>query len=69
MKYLDIKKEKVICVGDSFNDLTMLRYAGKGVAMGNAQPEVKEAADYIAPSNDEDGIVEVIRKFMTEQTL
>ena len=67
MKFLDISKDKVICVGDSFNDLPMLRYAGKGVAMGNAQEEVKEAADYVTASNDEDGIVEVIRKFMTPQ--
>lgn len=67
MKYLDIKRDKVICVGDSFNDLPMLRYAGKGVAMGNAQPEVKESADYVTDSNDEDGIVTVIRKFMTEK--
>lgn len=67
MKYLDIKRDKVICIGDSFNDLPMLRYAGKGVAMGNAQPEVKEAADYVTGSNDEDGIVTVIRKFMTEK--
>ena len=65
MKFLDIKRDKVICVGDSFNDLPMLRYAGKGVAMGNAQVEVKEAADYVTASNDEDGIVEVIQKFMT----
>ena len=35
--------------------------------MGNAQEEVKEAADYVTASNDEDGIVEVIRKFMTHQ--
>ena len=45
----------------------MLRYAGKGVAMGNAQKEVKEAADYVTASNDEDGIVKIIRKFMTAQ--
>ena len=67
MKFLEINREKVICVGDSFNDLPMLRYAGKGVAMGNAQKEVKEAADYVTSSNDEDGIVEIIRKFMTPQ--
>ena len=67
MKFLDIKRDKVICVGDSFNDLPMLRYAGKGVAMGNAQAEVKEAADYVTASNDEDGIVEVIQKFMTQK--
>ena len=65
VKHLDLKRDKVICVGDSYNDLSMIQYAGKGVAMGNGQPEVKEAADYVAPSNDEDGIVEIIKKFMT----
>ena len=67
MKFLDIKRDKVICVGDSYNDLSMLQYAGKGVAMGNAQQEVKEAADYVTATNDEDGIVEVIEKYMTAQ--
>ena len=65
MKHLDLKKDKVICVGDSYNDLPMLRSAGMGVAMGNAQEAVKEAADYITDSNDEDGIVKIIEKFMT----
>ena len=65
VKYLDISRNKVICVGDSYNDLPMLRYAGMGVAMGNAQNEVKEAADYVTSSNDEGGVAEVIRKFMT----
>jgi len=67
MKHLDIKKDKVICIGDSYNDLPMLRHVGLGVAMGNAQKEVKEAADFITDSNDEDGIVKVIKKFMTEK--
>jgi len=67
MKQLDVKKERVICVGDSYNDLPMLRRAGLGVAMGNAQKEVKEEADFITGSNDEDGIVMVIQKFMTEK--
>ncbi len=62
---LDIQREKVICIGDSYNDLPMLRFAGMGVAMGNAQQEVKEMADYVTASNDEDGIVNVIDKFMT----
>ena len=65
VRFLDISRDKLICVGDSYNDLTMLRYAGFGVAMGNAQQEVKEAADYVTSSNDEDGIVQVIEKFMT----
>ena len=67
MKYLDIRRDKVICAGDSHNDLPMLHYAGMGVAMGNAQTEVQEAADYVTASNDEDGIVRIIEKFMTEK--
>ncbi len=65
MKFLDIKRDKVICVGDSRNDLSMLQYAGLGVAMGNAEEAVKEAADYVTASNEEDGIVRVIERFMT----
>lgn len=65
MRHLDIKKDKVICIGDSYNDLPMLRQAGLGVAMGNAQPEVREAADFITDSNDEDGVAKIVQKFMT----
>ena len=64
-KHLDIPKNKVICVGDSYNDLPMLRFAGMGIAMGNAQSEVKETADFVTLSNDEDGVACVIKKFMT----
>lgn len=67
MKHLDVNKEKVICMGDSYNDLAMLRKAGLGVAMGNAQEEVKEAADLVTVSNDEDGVAEIIRKYMTPE--
>ena len=66
MKHLDIKKEKVICVGDSYNDLPMLKRAGLAVAMGNAQASVKEAADIVTDTNDEDGIAKIVEKFMTE---
>ena len=59
-------KEKVICVGDSYNDISMIEYAGLGVAMGNALKEVKDKADFVTDSNDEDGIVKVIEKFMKE---
>ncbi len=65
VKHLDVTKEKTICVGDSNNDLPMLRYAGLGVAMGNAADSIKEQADFVTGSNDEDGIVTIISKFMT----
>ncbi len=60
---LGISREETVCCGDSYNDLTMLQYAGLGVAMENAKEEVKMIADYITGSNDEDGIVQVIEKF------
>lgn len=59
-----LTRENTICCGDGFNDLTMIEYAGVGVAMANAQDKVKEKADYITKSNDEDGIVDVIDKFI-----
>ena len=62
--HLGLSPEEVICCGDSGNDIPMLSYAGLGVAMENALPEVKEVADYITRSNDEEGVLHVIRKFM-----
>ena len=64
LETVGMTRENAICCGDGFNDLTMIEYAGVGVAMANAQPAVKEAADYITASNDEDGIVQVIDEFI-----
>lgn len=61
---LGIKQEEVICMGDAGNDEHMIRYAGLGVAMGNAFEEIKEMADFITKSNDEDGVAYVINKFV-----
>lgn len=63
---LGLTREDSICCGDGFNDLTMVQYGGLGVAMGNAQQVVKDNADYITASCDEDGIVEVINKFVRD---
>lgn len=57
-------REDVICCGDGYNDISMIKFAGVGVAMGNAQPPVKAAADWVAPSNDEDGIAWVVERFV-----
>ena len=67
ISYLGISREEIICCGDGYNDLTMIQYAGLGVAMANARPEVIEVADYVTASNDEDGIVQVIEKFIEKE--
>lgn len=56
--------EELMAAGDGFNDLSMIKCAGFGVAMGNAQDEVKEAADYITLSNEEDGVAAMAEKFL-----
>ena len=64
LEILGIKREEMVCCGDGFNDVSMIQYAGLGVAMANAQERVKEVADYITRcDNDHDGIAEVIEKF------
>jgi HAD superfamily hydrolase (TIGR01484 family) len=61
---LGIKTDEIIAVGDGYNDFPLLMACGLKVAMGNAVPELKEIADYIAPSVEKDGIVDVIEKFI-----
>ncbi len=61
---IGLGKEQLISCGDGYNDLTMIRFAGLGVAMGNAQESVKSAADYVTASNDNNGILKVIEKFI-----
>ena len=57
---------EMICCGDGYNDVSMIEYAGLGVAMGNAQPAVKDSADFVTRTNDEDGILHVINLFMRD---
>lgn len=63
-KYYGIKREEVICIGDNENDISMIEYAGLGVAMGNAIESVKLKADYITDTNNNDGVAKVIEKFI-----
>lgn len=63
-QYLDIKKEEIITIGDAVNDIEMIQYGGLGVAMGNANSEIKSIADFITKSNEDDGISYVIEKFI-----
>jgi Cof subfamily protein (haloacid dehalogenase superfamily) len=61
---LGISREEVIACGDGYNDISMIEKAGLGVAMANAEPEVKAVADYITASNDEDGIADLLEEIL-----
>jgi hydroxymethylpyrimidine pyrophosphatase-like HAD family hydrolase len=57
--------EMVMAVGDNFNDLEMIEYAGTGVLMGNADPSLRERGDFhVTASNDEDGVALAIERFV-----
>lgn len=59
-----IDKENVVAIGDSYNDLGMIKYAGFGVCVQNAKEEVKKECDYITDSNIEDGVAKFIEKYI-----
>ena len=63
-KYFNLKRDEIMCIGDSENDLSMIEYAGIGVAMGNAIDKVKKSAQYITASNTDSGVAKAIEKFV-----
>ncbi|MFP5113070.1 Cof-type HAD-IIB family hydrolase [Bacillaceae bacterium C204] len=64
IRELGIEREEVIAIGDSYNDLAMIEFAGLGVAMGNAPEDIKEKADYVTDTNMQDGVAKVIEQFV-----
>lgn len=62
--HFGVKREEVMAVGDSYNDLDMLEYAGLGVVVANARDEIKEKADYVTSASYGDGVVEALEKFV-----
>ncbi|WP_234118752.1 Cof-type HAD-IIB family hydrolase [Clostridium hydrogenum] len=68
-KYYKIQREEIICIGDSENDLSMIEYAGLGVAMGNAREFIKDKADYVTDTNNNDGVGKVIDKFILKENV
>lgn len=60
---LNLTKEELVACGDGRNDVTMIDYAGMGVAMANACDEVKAVSNFVTLSNDEDGVAVAIDKF------
>lgn len=63
-KKFSIDKSEIIAMGDNYNDIDMLEYAGVGVAMGNAPEDVKRHADDVTLTNDEDGVAEALIKYV-----
>jgi Cof subfamily protein (haloacid dehalogenase superfamily) len=63
-KHYGIPQQRVMAIGDAPNDVGMLRWAGMGVAMGNAWESVHRAAKFTVPSNDDDGVAHAIEKFV-----
>ncbi|MGB5973515.1 MAG: Cof-type HAD-IIB family hydrolase [Nodosilinea sp.] len=61
---LGLTPDQVMTVGDNYNDLEMLRYAGIGVAMGDAPEPVKQGADWVAPGVESDGVAAALREFL-----
>lgn len=64
MKIMGIEKDEVIAIGDNTNDMAMVKNAGLGVAMGNGIDSLKEIADVIADSNDNDGVAKIVEKYL-----
>lgn len=65
-KTFHIPSQEIIAIGDSYNDISMIQYAGLGVAVGNAHQEVKSYADYISNTNDDHAVAQVLKDFVLE---
>lgn len=66
LKEVGATREELMAFGDGYNDISMIEYAGMGVAMANGNDQIKAKADYVAPSNDEGGIAHVLEKFVLD---
>ena len=65
--HLNVKPKDVVAIGNYYNDLDMLQYAGLGIAMDNSPEDVKAAADVVTLSNNEDGVRLALEKWVTQQ--
>ena len=61
---LSIEREEIIAIGDNYNDISMLEYAGFPVAMGNSVEPLKRVAKFVTSSNDEDGVAKALREIL-----
>lgn len=65
--FLEIPRERVMAIGDSGNDIDMVEYAGLGIGMGNAVAEVKDVADVLTDTNNEDGVAKAIDRYFFDK--
>ncbi|WFD09551.1 Cof-type HAD-IIB family hydrolase [Tepidibacter hydrothermalis] len=63
-EHFGVKQEEIITFGDNFNDLSMIEYAGMGVAMGNSEDKVKEKANFITDSNERSGVAKALNELL-----
>ncbi|MGN0036069.1 MAG: Cof-type HAD-IIB family hydrolase [Bacteroidaceae bacterium] len=62
LRHIGTNREKMVAIGDGYNDVSMIEFAGLGVAMANAQEPVRKAADRVTLSNDEDGVAAIVNE-------
>lgn len=63
-KNFNIERSEIIAIGDNYNDIDMIKYAGVGIAMGNSPDDVKKHANDVTLTNDKDGVAEAIKKYI-----
>ncbi len=63
MNYFQINREEIYAFGDGINDISMIKFAGYGIAMGNACKELKEVADYITDNVDDHGVIKALKHY------
>lgn len=62
---LGLKPAEIVAMGDNYNDVEMIQFAGMGVAMGNAPDDIKAKADYVTDTNNNDGVRKALEKFFS----
>ena len=64
---MDIPREQIAAFGNEENDLDMIAFAGVGVAVANSPAHVRDCANFVTGSNDEDGVADFLERYLTQQ--